>query len=1771
MRGRNHVLKLSFTVLALLGVLALSLTGCGKKKPADPPDPFRDKLSSQGEQVIELNEDTVLAGSSYVVNGTKTITGTGTITAGDMTEDFMLTVANGAVLTLDGITIDGGSKAKSGILVSAGGDVQFVDGEVKNLTRLGLRVEGTAMLAGAITDTGTSWVEVREGGDVVVDGGMLTQSGGVGIQTYKDSRLTIKGDAVLSGSRSNIVFNNGTTDINGAVLTDANMYLLSNNGTMTVANADISKAAAQGVVYNYEGADLTITDSKLYDSADQVLTNSGAAQLRNVTLSGSKGYAVYNEGAKAVLSATDTRIENTEATAFFNRVGSTMTLKNVATSSVDGHGILNRGGTLAVTNYTSEKGGAVVIMNQSATDKDLTYGKVEVDGFKIDTAPGYGILSYGGEMILKNGRVGACGSSGVYIRDGKAELNTVDVLGVKGKDPLPGIQVGHTDTHNTVVTMTQVNISGAYRGINNRGTLTYNSGTISNNHNAGTYKSGGGINNYGTLTINGGTITGNSSVESGGGVFNQGKLTINGGVITGNKSGTSGGGIGNSKSGSLTIVKGDISANRAGKNAGGIYNGGTLTITGGTIKGNTNGKDGTGGGVVNEGTLRMQGGVITANASDTSGGGLFNTSNGTAVLSGGNISANTTGNGKGGGGIYNTGKLTLEGGIKVTDNKSAGGGGAINNAKSSSGAVGTVTITGGTISGNTAGTSGGVIANSANVTITGGTLSKNKATNNGGAVYNTGSLTLGGAAFTGNTAGKNGPDVFNDGGKLTLTNTVKAGVWTNAVMEYNDAFSTDSAVKLSRFGNLKGQQNVARAAAGAKTRDVSAAFITDGTISTNGQVNTAIEARLLNSNGTQKATGTLADMVAAAATGDTVEIIADVKLDQRITLSNKAVSIRDDGKTHTITVTAPNRAFQLNKGSVLNIIGKGGLTFKGATSDAVAIIVNESSTLDMSGKITVTGFNCTNAVDKSGGAFIWNTTTGTTVLDGVTFKNIKGAKSGSAVFSGGGTLTLTNVTASGNSAASGQDVYATGDTKVTINGGSFSSGTDFGGKASIFVNEKCSLTLSGKPNMDITAYKLVTKLDDSFSTQSKVTLYLDGYTNGKQVLTGSAAVIKTAVEAGAFTLPRAAAQTTPKALQTDGTLNKAGSGSTPVVPSGEPEVRLLDSNGNERGTGSFAGMVSQAKNGDIVELFADVTISSRVSIAAKDLTIRDDGTARTITVTAQNRAFQLNNGAKLTITGTQKGGLTFKGSASPASAICVNESSTLTMNGNITVTGFDGSNETDKSGGAFIWNTSTGITVLDGVTFKDNKTVKNGSVVFSGGGTLTLKNITTSGNSAGSGQDIYATGETQVTIDGGSYSSGTGVGGKASIFVNEKCTLTLKGKPVMDITAYKLVTRLADDFDTKARVTLYLDGYTAGKAVLRGSVEVVEDAVKAGAVLLPRAAEQAKPKVLMEDGSLVNADGSVSVTPAAPSNDPVVNLLSADGTQRASGTFAAMLAQANSGDILELFADVTIHERMTISGKSLTIRDDGTARTIKVTSTNRAFQLNSGAKLTITGSQKGGLAIQGKASASVAVCVNSNSTLTMQGNIAVSGFDCANSTDTNGGAFIWNTTTGTTVLDGVTFKDNKSAVAGAAVYSAGGTLKLTNVTASGNSSGSGQDIHATGNTQVTIDGGSYSSGSGKGGKASVFINSYCGLTLKGKPVMDLSANSVVTALADDFDAAARVTLNLDNYTAGKRVLSGSAEVVKAAVSGGAFSLPWAAEQTPARVLQEDGTLALSTH
>ena len=201
----------------------------------------------------------------------------------------------------------------------------------------------------------------------------------------------------------------------------------------------------------------------------------------------------------------------------------------------------------------------------------------------------------------------------------------------------------------------------------------------------------------------GGTISGGTADTAGGSVYvNTGSLTVNSGFITG---GTApiGGSVYN-EAGTLTVAGGTISGGTADTAGGSIYlNGGTLDVTGGTISGGT-APDG-GNVYVNGGTLTVDGGTITGGTAN----GAYNSGR-HYINGGGNICVASDDFAKA---YIKSG--TVSNGI-ATNN---GGGNILCIDK------GTLSISGGTISGGKAGSLGGNILNglSNNITISGGTIS----------------------------------------------------------------------------------------------------------------------------------------------------------------------------------------------------------------------------------------------------------------------------------------------------------------------------------------------------------------------------------------------------------------------------------------------------------------------------------------------------------------------------------------------------------------------------------------------------------------------------------------------------------------------------------------------------------------------------------------------------------------------------------------------------------------------------------------------------------------------------------------------------------------------------------------------------------------------------------------------------------------------------------------------------------------------------------------
>ena len=185
-----------------------------------------------------------------------------------------------------------------------------------------------------------------------------------------------------------------------------------------------------------------------------------------------------------------------------------------------------------------------------------------------------------------------------------------------------------------------------------------------------------------------------------------------------------------------------------------IRKGATLNLSNGTLKG---GWGGNAGGVSNEaGTANLTNVNITGCTGDDKGGAICNLSGGTLTMKGGSITGNTS-----------------------FDKDDPTGGGGLFNAEGA-----TATLTDVTVTGNQAKSKGG------------------------GGICNYGTMTLDGCTITGNTCGKNGGGIYNFStatlnmqGKMTITDNIgKEGLKHNVFLKENAVITVTGALTDSKIG-----------------------------------------------------------------------------------------------------------------------------------------------------------------------------------------------------------------------------------------------------------------------------------------------------------------------------------------------------------------------------------------------------------------------------------------------------------------------------------------------------------------------------------------------------------------------------------------------------------------------------------------------------------------------------------------------------------------------------------------------------------------------------------------------------------------------------------------------------------------------------------------------------------------------------------------------------------------------------------------------------------
>jgi hypothetical protein len=466
------------------------------------------------------------SGTWLVIDGNTTLSGTGTVTLSNNTNNLIWADSGTAKLTNQQLIQGAGN-------IGNGGNFTLVNsGTIDANQSAGLTINPDS--TGGITNTGT--LEASAGGTLTLTGGAaLANTGGVIEATGTGSTVILANTSITGGTlttASGGVIQSGETS--GATPSLTNVTI-STGSTLNLSNDDIVNFGA-GTITNNGTINMQSSGSGTWIQVNGNVTLSGTGMIN---MSNNSSNLIFAEGGPATLTNNQTiqgaggigngtaltlinngTIDATQTTALV--INSSAPITNAGTMEATAGGTLQLNGTITNTGALIEASGAgstIVLANTSITGGTLTTGSGGViqsgetsgatpsltnvtisTGSTFDLPNDY-IVNFGAGTITNNGTINMQSSgSGTWIL-------------IAGSTALSG-----TGT----VTMT-----------NNANNAIYGGGTLTNNE---TIQGGGTIGNSNLTLFNAHTIDANISgglltINPNGGTTNTGTLEATAGGI----------------------------------------------------------------------------------------------------------------------------------------------------------------------------------------------------------------------------------------------------------------------------------------------------------------------------------------------------------------------------------------------------------------------------------------------------------------------------------------------------------------------------------------------------------------------------------------------------------------------------------------------------------------------------------------------------------------------------------------------------------------------------------------------------------------------------------------------------------------------------------------------------------------------------------------------------------------------------------------------------------------------------------------------------------------------------------------------------------------------------------------------------------------------------------------------------------------------------------------------------------------------------------------
>ncbi len=1326
-----------------------------------------------------------------------------------------------AKVILENVSLTNNTSNMNGVIYYAGSD----------LTLDAVTATGNKAYQGGVLFTNSSTVTAKDctfSGNSATSGGVIYSKGGTTVNLENcemAENAASYGGAVylIENSKLNltgVTFNkNSATKDGGAIYNKASVVTAID--TETAVNTFTENTAA-----NHGGAIYVVYATSETDSTK-------LPGILNMTGGNFTGNTAMGGGAVSARTDCEASFDGTVFTEN-KSIGNDGTVDGYGEGGgavYVGYGALTMKDVTATGNVSESYGGAVHLLDSDATVTGSTFEENEAaDGGAIFAkAGGSAVIT---DSTFRSNTATASGGAVHVVAPATAELKNLVFDG------------NHADSHGGALYI-------------NMATVTTESLDMQNNSAGG---NGGAVYLNGTeMTVTASDVfKGNSAGGHGGAVYLTYDANKNGAALTGsdavfeNNTAKAGGAISSRSYCNVELTGATLKGNSATGpqtdylGGGAIYtNTNALKLHGVTLEGNTSAYYG-GAISASEAQVTIDNKSVIKNNGAVTGVALYFRTSGSATLNDVTVTENVFTAGSSNGVIYLTGTTTLDvEKLTATDNKSVNGGVFFLSSQA------TGTIKDSVFTGNTANANGGVISFSSSkiLDVTGCTISKNTA-KNGGAIYcDGGTVNVKGCQLTENTATTSG-GAISVAGKGVVNVAEETAVKSNTAPKggavYLDLGGTASITGITLEGNTATSggaicvNDSSEDGSSPSTLTLTNATLKNNTARYGGAVD-------LENGSTVTVNGGLMTKNSATLGGAIYNRLGVLTLSDAVFTENTATRNASGGDGNGGAIVA-------NGGSVT-----GSATFEKNTAENHAgalyltYVKGADGAANIPGTANLTGGSFTENTAMGGGAvsirsgchgtFENVTFTGNSVSGWIddgkddTVDNDGDGEGGGAIYVGYGSVTLNNVTATGNIATDtfGGFLDSTGSV-VNITGGSFSGNIAPAGGAIYGINNSritvADATISENESTFINPYgENLDQYDNKMGggavavLNSTLTISNTTMDSNKSVYYGGTILVskatvtidKASVVSGSTGKTGSAIYIRDNAnvtVEDSSILNNKNDGSGVVYISyGTLDLINVTASGNSAhsggvvlasGTGAtvnvtggtwsdnsatFGGVfyISNAKVNVTDATFTENTshLGGAIYNTAGTLTLKD-ATFMKNTATKDSNGSNGNGGAVTVVGGTVTGSGTnvFKENTAEnhAGAIYVsylNNADTTKTGGVLNLT--DGLFESNSAscGGAISSRTAGSVT-LTGTVLKDNSatassTGAQGGAIYSNAGSLTLSGVTLDGNTTNYyGAAVYSSGSVFTATDDCIVQNNTGITGAAvHLTINEGQTATI--------------------------------------------------------------------------------------------------------------------------------------------------------------------------------------------------------------------------------------------------------------------------------------------------------------------------------------------------------------------------------------------------------------